>query len=315
MSDGDAQYSGTPDCRVTFAARTPSAAWETLTLPTNPPRPIWVWFKPSHVPNAVMIQIPPEAAGTVVPAVTVRYLTQCLGLDPVCVPMCSLFGFSFPGQGGMSPYFEQAVTVPPAGADPNIVIYVEAPAMQVGAPHASSSSDEYDEITEDQIEEMFQSMERDWKSSVQAERQLAGLQKQLVDQQTRLGTLNRDLSPDERVYAERTDIDDWQEARRALRDAAARLARYIKELSAGETVYAGKKRWFQQIHRNYVVRREVFDGMAEARLEFEVFRSTMQNLATRMQSASHHARQDGEIRAQQVLSRIATKVSAAKSKR
>lgn len=304
------------DSRVAFAGRPPSTAWEAIQLPTNPPRTFWAWFKPQQMPNAIVVQVPPDDGSAVAP-VAVRYLAQMLGLDAACVPMCSLFGFSFPGQNGTASYFDQAITGPPAGSDPNIVFYVDPPPMQ-NAPvyYAEVTPDEPEsEFTDDQIEEIFDSMERDWKGSIQAERQLQSLQKQLLDLQVRLGTMNRDLGPDERLYSERSDQDDWQEARRALRDAATRLARYIKEMDAGETVYAGKKRWFDNIRKTYVIPRVAFDGMESARQEFEVYRSTMQNLVNRMQSAYHHARQEGEVRAQQVLNRIATKVASSKNRR
>ncbi|NQV26831.1 MAG: hypothetical protein HQ518_20965 [Rhodopirellula sp.] len=316
MSDGSFPNSAMSDCRVAFALRPPSANWETVQLPTNPPRAFWAWFKPQHLPTAIVLQFPPGDGSSAVP-VTPRHLAQILGLDPACVPMCSLFGFSFPGQGGTAPYFDHAITGPPAGADPNIVFYVDPPPMQATTAYVEPSDcDEHDsEFTADQIEEIFDSMERDWKGSLQSERQLQSLQKQLLDLQVRLGTMNRDLGSDERLYSDRSDQDDWQEARRALRDAATRLARYIKEMDAGETVYAGKKRWFVNIRKSYIIPRITFDGMGSARQEFEVYRSTMQNLVTRMQSAYHHARQEGEVRAQQVLNRIATKVASTKHKR
>jgi len=313
MSDGSFPNPASNDCRVAFATRPASATWETIQLPTNPPRTFWVWFKPQHLPTAIVVQIPPDAdAGTALVPVTARYLAQMLGVDPVCVPMCSLFGFSFPGQSGAAPYFDQAITEPPAGADPNIVIYVDPPPLQAAPAYFPEPVDDDadSEFSEDQIEEIFESMDRDWKGSVQAERQLQSLLKQLLDLQVRLGTMNRDLGTDERLYCDRADQDDWQEARRALRDAATRLARYIKEMAAGETVYAGKKRWFDNIRKTYVVPRVTFDGMESARKEFEVYRSTMQNLVSRMQSAYHHGRQEGEVRANQVLSRIASKVAS-----
>tara|TARA_R110002072_G_scaffold302603_1_gene486604 strand:+ start:47461 stop:48453 length:993 start_codon:yes stop_codon:yes gene_type:complete len=313
MSDGSFQNPAMNDCRLAFAARPPSASWEPIQLPTTPPRMFWAWFKPQHLPTAIVLQVPSDDGSAVAP-VTVRYLAQTLGLDAACVPMCLLFGFSFQGQGGTAPYFDQPIVGPPPGADPNIVFYVDPPPMQNLAEYGRKSDDEH-EFTEDQIEEMFDSMERDWKSSLQAERQLQSLQKQLLDLQVRLGTMNRDLGPDERLYSDRSDQDDWQEARRALRDAATRLARYIKEMDAGETSYAGKKRWFVNIRKSYVIPRISFDGIESARLEFEVYRSTMQNLVTRMQAAYHHGRQEGEVRAQQVLNRIATKVASTKNKR
>ena len=314
MNDGSFRNSAMNDCRLAFAVRPPSANWEPIQAPTNPPRTFWAWFKPQHLPTAIVLQVP-SGDGSAVAPVTVRYLVQMLGVDPACVPMCSLFGFSFQGQGGTASYFDQPVSGPPPGADPNIVFYVDPPPMQNAASYAPSPGVDEHEFTDDQIEEMFDSMERDWKSSLQAERQLQSLQKQLLDLQVRLGTMNRDLGPDERLYSDRSDQDDWQEARRALRDAATRLARYIKEMDAGETSYAGKKRWFVNIRKSYVITRVMFDGIESARLEFEVYRSAMQNLVTRMQAAYHHGRQEGEVRAQQVLNRIATKVASTKHKR
>jgi hypothetical protein len=316
MSEGGLTNPTSNDCRIAFAARPPSASWETFQLLTTPPRMAWVWFKPQHLPTAIVVQMPPDAGLSGSP-VTARFLAQMLGVDPACVPMCSLYGFSFPGQGGMSPYFDQLIAEPTAGADPNIVFYVDPPPMQTAPayfPEPVGDSEDV-EFTEDQIDEIFDSMDRDWKGSLQAERQLQSLQKQLLDLQVRLGMMNRDLGPDERLYSDRSDQDDWQEARRALRDASMRLARYIKEMDAGETVYAGKKRWFDNIRKSYVVPRVTFDGMASARQEFEIYRSTMQNLVTRMQSAYHHARQEGEVRAQQVLNRIAAKVASTRNKR
>ena len=314
MNDGSFRNSAMNDCRLAFAVRPPSANWEPIQAPTNPPRTFWAWFKPQHLPTAIVLQVP-SGDGSAVAPVTVRYLVQMLGVDPACVPMCSLFGFSFQGQGGTASYFDQPVSGPPPGADPNIVFYVDPPPMQNAASYAPSPGVDEHEFTDDQIEEMFDSMERDWKSSLQAERQLQSLQKQLLDLQVRLGTMNRDLGPDERLYSYRSDQDDWQEARRALRDAATRLARYIKEMDAGETSYAGKKRWFVNIRKSYVIPRVMFDGIESALLEFEVYRSAMQNLVTRMQAAYHHGRQEGEVRAQQVLNRIATKVASTKHKR
>jgi hypothetical protein len=294
------------DCRAAFAERLPSVGWEYVALPTNPPLQLLVWYKPSHLPTAIVLQVPPESVLYQI-GFTIRHVLQALGLTPTAVPMCSLFGYSFSGDNGTSAFFDHLVTGPTPGADPNIVIYVDTPRM-AAAPPQSAASDGRDR-------EIFKSLERDWKTCSQAERQLAGLTKQLQDMQTRLNTMNRDLGPDERMFSDRADIDDWRDARRFLREAATRLSKYIKEMMAGETVYAGKRAWFEQIHREYVATQTPFPGMAEARSEFEYFRRTLQNLADRMQSAYHHAQMEGVQRAQVVLTRIQGKVAAGKSKR
>ena len=295
------------DCRAEFAQRLGSSTWEFVTLATNPPIQLWAWFKPAHLPTAVVLQVPPAVLPYQI-GFTVRLVLQSLGIDPATVPLCSLFGFSFPGDGGTSAYLDHVVTSPALGADPNIVIYVD-PAQRATKKATESSA------TDDQTHEIFKSLERDWKTSSMAERQLAGLRKQLIDMQQRLNTMNRDLTADERMYADRQDHDEWRDARRFLREAATRLSKYIKEMTAGETSYAGKRQWFEQIHRDHVATQTPFPGMEQAQREFEYYRRTIQNLCDRMMAAYHHAQQEGVQRAQVVLSRMAVKVAAAKAKR
>ena len=105
-----------------------------------------------------------------------------------------------------------------------------------------------------------------------------------------------------------------EEDRRWLREASTHLSRYIREFDAGETVYAGKKRWFQQIYTDCVRARKPFDGILQARQEFEVYRKTGQNLVGSMQGAYQSASQDGERRAQNVLTRIAGKIRVEKTR-
>ncbi len=307
------------DCRVAFAMRPPSQSWEVLTIPTTPPRQIWCWFKPSHAPTALVLQFPtegeqPEAGQTV----TLRTLIRSAGLDPACVPMCSLFGFSFAGESGASAYFDQPVSAPAEAADPSVVVYVDPPpgdASHTIAAGQNAAAANASPAMDKQTKEMFNSLERDWRASTQAEKQLVGLHKQLLDMVMRLNTMNRDLTPDERLSTDREDRDDWQEARRFLREASTRLSRYIKEMDAGETIYAGKKQWYSDIYREFVAERQPFEGMAQVCQEFEIYRKTMQNLVTSMQGAYQHARSEGEQRAQIVLNRIAAKVSAARAGR
>ena len=312
MPDRDANETSQPqpnsvDCRIAFTQRAPSTTWEYVSLPTNPPLQLLAWFKAAHLPTAVALQVPPEALSFQI-GFSIRQILQAIGIDAAAVPVCSLFGYSFPGDGGVSAYFDHVVAGPPAGADPNIVIYVEPPQVAAIATPPTAAIDS-------QTREIFKSLERDWKWSQQAERQLAGLTKQLQDMQTRLKNMNRDLSPDERMCSSRQDHDDWRDARRFLRESSARIGKYIKEMMAGETVYAGKRQWFEQIHRDHVASQTPFSGMAEACTEFEYFRRTLQNLCDRMQSVYNLAQMEGIQRAQSVLSRIAGKVASGKSKR
>ena len=127
--------------------------------------------------------------------------------------------------------------------------------------------------------------------------------------------MNRDLSSEEARCGDQLDKRDWQDARRWLRDGAARLSRFLKDHHMGMTSTAGKRESYAAIYRQYVVPRHSFDGLAQAEREFEFHRKSLQTLLNNMNAAHSAAVQDGERRAQQVLTRIAAKVRTARAKR
>ncbi|MBI1313641.1 hypothetical protein GC176_20305 [bacterium] len=247
--------------------------------------------------------------------VTLQQLALAAGLDPSSIVSCVFYGYSYGAELVRSPAFQQPLAQPPTGVDPTIVFSL-APVSATQTPQqATSQSGTVDGLSEGQVHEILVSMERDWKAAVKAEKQAAGLHRQLIDMQMRLSNLNRDLGPEERLCCDRSDMDAWQEARRWLREAATRLSRYVREFDAGETVYAGKKQWFQQLYDQSIAPKQPFSGMVQARGEFEAYRKTLQHLVQSMTSAYQSAKQDGELRAQQVLNRIAAKISASRSGR
>ena len=314
MSEASSNPAGQGYAAVPFSQRPPSTAWEPLALPGTPPRSVWVWFRPGHQPNSVMFNVPPEVLAIPSDAgpLSLQQLALAAGLEIASIESCVLYGFAYGAELLTSPAFQQPLTAPQSGADPTIVFSCRA-ASQV--PTQSSGPSSGDGLSDGQVHEILLSMERDWKAAAKAEKQAAGLHRQLVDMQMRLNTLNRDLGPEERLCCDRSDMDAWQEARRWLREASTRLSRFIREFDAGETVYAGKKLWFQQIYDQSIAPKQPFSGMLQARGEFEAYRKTLQHLAQSMTSAYQSAKQDGENRAQQVLNRIAAKVSASRSGR
>ena len=122
------------------------------------------------------------------------------------------------------------------------------------------------------------------------------------------------LTPEESRQADRQDHDDWRDARRWLRDAAGKVTRFMKECDVGETVYVGKKNWFEQIYEQVVIPRQPMNGLDQVRHEFETHRKNLQMLVNNMRATMSSASSDGERRAQQVLARIGSKKNAARSK-
>ena len=301
-----------PEARTDFAGRPPSESWETFPLADFPQHYVWAWFKPANVSQGLVLRIPDEtfAGYPHRDQLTMRKLLQAAGVEPSCVSMWSLYGAPYAWQNGASPSFDQAIPAPVTGADPNIVVCVgtaHAAAVQHAAAPASAD--------EGRLSQVFDRIDADWKASLEMEKKLAKLRKQLLAMLNRVNSLNRDLTPEESSHSDKLQKKAWQDARRWLRDVATRLSRYMKEYDIGDTSSGGKKNRFKQTYKQYIVPRRPFEGVQQVQREFEVYRKQVQTLLSNMNAALSSAAQDGERRAQQVLTGIAASVRAARSRR
>ncbi len=206
------------------------------------------------------------------------------------------------------PLLDQPLPQPAAGANPELCVYV-AGLQSPTTPDATATASGAD------VGHIFDMIDTDWNLSLLLEKHLVLLRKQLSGMLTRIITIDRDLNPDERMYGDRQAKNDWQEARRWLKDSAAKLTRYIKEHDTGETSNAGKREWFVKTYQQLVVPRRPFDNLVQVQRNFESHRKRLQILQTNMTTALQFATSDGERRAQQVLERISRSVRDARAKR
>ena len=225
--------------------------------------------------------------------------------------MWVVYGLGHDAQGGSSPIWDQPIPPPPPSVDRSIVIYIQPPVV-MQAPVANVMATL---AVPAPAAELYERIGTDWNACLQLEKELDSMRKQLSAMAGKLNSLNRDLTPEETLHAARQDQDDWKDARRWLREASGKLSRYIKECDVGDTVYVGKKKWFVQIYQQVIVPRQPHPGLEQVRQEFEAHRKTLQTLVNTMKATHSSAGQDGERRAQQVLSRIAAKTAAARAKR
>src|SRR5690606_18464790 len=123
-------------------------------------------------------------------------------------------------------------------AAPQVPALPMATPPTAGHPAAGDYSDE----------RALQAFEADWHALLTLETQLAAARKQLGALQGQLQSLNRDLSPDERLAADNQDNKDWQDARRWLRDALASVSRWIRDHDIGMVSAAGNRNHFEQIY-------------------------------------------------------------------
>lgn len=293
-----------------FASRPPSQTWERISLAHRPERFVWVWFKPPGVPHGFIARIPDElfqAQPNQNAPLTMRQLLQTAGVDPSHVSLWNLYGVVYQGMNGRAPLLDAAIPTPVVGVEPSVTVYVDAPQLEPKQPVAAPSKAA-------SLAELFEIIESDWNASLEIEKELTRLRKRLMDMMGRLKTLNRDLTPDERLHGSTLDKKDWLEARRWLREASNRLWRFIKERDIGDTSAAGQRKWFEQIYAQCIVPRQPFEGIKQAQRDFETYRKTILTLQINMNTAYSIADLDGERRAQRVLKTIHTKIREAQSK-
>jgi hypothetical protein len=263
-------------------------------IPSGPP-----------LPAGPLANMPPYMAGApvmgAVPMAPAMPMTPLMPMAPA-MPMAPLpMGMHVPPAFTVPPMYNGA---PLAAMPPGAV-----PGPPLSSAHAIKKP--LDAATAD----VFERIEADWNSSNEIEKDLARVRKQLVDILGRLKTLNRELTPPERVHSNNQDKKDWQDARRALRDATNRVWKYLKAHDIGDTSNAGKRVWFDEIYRKFIAPRQMFDELMAAARAFESHRKTITQLHCDMSNAYSFASLDGERKAQQVISRIQTKVREASNKK
>lgn len=296
-----------------FARRPPSQSWEMIRLADSPKHFFWLWFKPANYPQGFTLRIPDETYREYPHRgqLTMRRLLQTVGIEPSCVTLWYLHGEAYQGMSGTNPSLDQPVPDPIPGIDPNIHVYCSAPQLAPlpGAAPVSTAP------VDSSAGNIFDSITLEWTAALKIERDLSVRRKQLNDMLMRLGALNRDLSSDEQLLSDSQDKVEWQDARRWLREVAGRVSRYIKDHDIGEATSVAKRAWIEQIYEQYIVPRQHFDGIEQMKREYGAYHKLMLTLLNKMNTAYATASQEGERRAQMILSRIAAKVRSSRSKR
>ena len=290
-----------------FTLRPASTGWEALALVPGTAIGIWVWCKPLHAPLDLIVRVSAETFQAVGGMLSLRQIIAGAGAELGQVYGLTIQGTFIDALSGTNPLLDHAVPAASPWVEvairmlPMAASYAVAPVAGAGLSAGSQAS--------------AMAIQSDWTAVVQAETQLMTLRKQLATVQGRLLSLNRDLSADENVASDNADRKEWQDTRRWLRDCAGLASRYIKEADTGVTSMAGNKGRLEQLVQDSKAGRLSPQQMATAQNEIEAHRKTVVNIQNQMQNALQAAGRDGEQRAQQILTRIAAKVRAHRTKR
>ena len=68
-------------------------------------------------------------------------------------------------------------------------------------------------------------------------------------------------------------------------------------------------------YQQNIVSRRQFDGLEQAERDFDAYRKSLQTLLTKMGTANSTAVQEGERRAQQIMTRVAAQIRTSREKR
>ena len=302
---------------ATGVLRPPSQAWEAFPLDPHGAAFAWAWFYPPDV-RGLLLRIPDElyADSRWMALLTLRHLLHAAGIDPADVGRWVLHGIAYDAHHGTAPLLDQPIPPPVPGYDPTIIVHlVDRPLPAFPATPGEPEPGTVTPIETMTVAQVFETIEADWRAALEIEIQLKITRKRLGDLFVRIKALNRDLNGDERVHSSNQDKKDWQDARRALRDAENRLTMMMKQFDIGDTSTAGQRSQFEQTYETYVVSRVPFDGLRQAQRDYAVHRKQVSTLQNAMNAAYSQSGLDGERRAQQVLKRIADKIRQASTKK
>jgi hypothetical protein len=297
--------------------RPPSAAWEPVPLPELPGATVWVWFRPPTAPNGLAFQVPLPTWQAFGGRLTVRRLAAAVGLNPQWIHAWTIQGTTVPAMLGTNPLLDHPLPLPIPGVDPSIVVHLIAivPTVPVAPlmPIQPSVVPAQGAPAERGSESVYAAIDSDWNAIRLMEAQLMGVRKQLNGLAGKLQSLNRDLNTEERMAADSQDTREWQDVRRWLRDSAAQVSRALRNYDIGVTSSAGNRNRFDDLYDQFIAPRRPVEGLAAIQMQFESHRKTVQSVQTEMQSVLTTATRDGELRAQQLLARIHSKMRKKKT--
>ena len=305
---------------MSFQLRVPSVGWESVPLAADGSRAVWGWFKPPQAPNSVAVQVPPEVwqmAGLSQP-ITVRLLAAAAGVTVLLG--WTIGGQFYPLDERTAPFMDVPLMPPPAGIEPSIILWCGATeAMPMVAPMPeystfSAATGTADLLPGEDPGPLFETIASLWLAIQHIETDVRRVRGQLEQAAGKLSSLNRDLSPEEKLAADNLDKKDWMDARRWLRDSAGVLSKSIKQIDTGIISGAGQRHRFADIFQQYVEPRIPFPGLKQSVIDFEMHHRSAKNVLMAAQAALNKGSTDGERRANSVLQRIGGKMRQRRGK-
>lgn len=308
--------------QIPFPQRLASMQWEPLPLSRLPGVTLWAWYRPQSLPHGVSINVPPQlqAAYPMGLPFTFHDLLMSAGIAFQQFQAVSLYGGPWQPAAVFLGVLNHGVPVVAAGvlAEIRLTVFEHVPPVIPMPPAEFKNEDSamnLDETVPATSSQMYDRMESSWKKCIQMERQMTGLRQKLSGTLSSLNKLDRELTPEERLAADREDKDNWEDARRWVRDLASKCHREIKQFDIGMTSSAGHRSSIQSFYEEIIEPRRPCDQLEAHRRDFQVYLKGMTCLQRAMVAAASAASQNGLQRSQRVLSTLQKKIQERRRRR
>jgi hypothetical protein len=218
---------------VNFLGQPPSEQWAALKYRGE--KLAEVWFKPEGEPFGLTFRIPNESFQVpgLAPLLTIENLLKALTIVPEEVESWGQGDGSHSARSESDPDLKSLLDPPPPHAD-HLEIHVRLKPPEAGAPLLSPSpvGEEAAGEREDNAAETsplnWQDLEARWKAILGLEAAVDALRSSMESLLTELeNSLQKTLSIEEKSYAPRSDISQWERAKSRVHFAVPKMREFI----------------------------------------------------------------------------------------
>jgi hypothetical protein len=255
---------------MNFAEQLPSKQWAALTF--RGAQFAEVWFKPKGEPLALLFRIPQHSFE--IPGIGQRLTTENLlktvGIAPEEVDSWRQGGTSNSALDGRDPQLSTPLPQPPQGV-PQLEIYVRLkPPLQVVA-RKESGEPEVASVT-------WQELEARWKGILGLEAAIDTLRISMEGLRTQMeASLNRTLTPDEKLHALAADVAQWHKAKSRLHYVLPKAREFIHR--ANWALSTPERKRLGELFKNLTEGHMPLPQMAEVLEELDALRKERQVLS------------------------------------
>jgi hypothetical protein len=270
---------------VNFSQQPPSKQWAVLKFRGE--KFAEVWFKPEGQPFSLTFRIPQESFQLpgMGKQLTVETLLKAVTIPPEEVESWCHGDVSEAGGNGANPELKTVLPPPPQDAGPVMIhVRLRPPPEAVASLSPAAKGEGEGESSEPEISPaLWQDLEAHWKNILGMEAaidtvriSLEGVLKELES------LLKKTLTPEEKTYAPRADLSNWERARKRVPFALPKIRDFIHR--SVWVVGAPERKRLEEIYKEHIEPKIPFPQMNEVLKQMAEVQKDRQTLSANGQA-------------------------------